>query len=361
MPAQRQNFVCCGSRTAVAVYLSMAFALVIAGCDKIQIPQMGQQPAAAPTTPVAGAAPAAQAAPNSTSATVDGPVQTGKPDPKAVVAAFLDKASKTGQIEDQDLLTVTELTEGLEEVKELRLAGDKITDAGVARLSKFPKLANLDLSTTRVTNDGIAVIKDMPELRSLGLAFTEINDKSMGLVGQQTGLKELNLAKTGVTDFGLSELGDLDNLEVLDISSTGITGAGFEKFKKNKKLRVLRAQHSAIQNEALKYLTQCPIEELNLDVTGISDPGFIYVARMSKMKRLSVEFCGVSDLSVNKMVVMKDLETVSFRNNARVSSLLFNKLVKCKNLKSVNAAGTMITATDAAKLMKLLPNCKVVN
>lgn len=361
MPEHRKISLCGGSRSAVLVLLCLVGGLVVAGCDKIQIPQMGQQPAATATTPAAGVAPAAQAAPDSTSVPANAAVQTGTPDPKAVVAAFLDKASKPGQIEDQDLLKVTELTSGLEEVKELRLTGDKITDAGVARLSKFPKLANLDLSTTRVTNDGIAVIKDMPELRSLGLGYTAIDDRSMGLVGQQTGLTELNLAKTSVTDFGLGELGDLENLEVLDISSTGITGAGFDKFKKNKHLRVLRAQHSAIQNEALKYLTNCPIEELNLDVTGISDPGFIYVARMSKMQRLSVEFCGVSDLSINKMVVMKDLESISFRNNARVSSLLFNKLVKCKNLKSVNAAGTMITATDAAKLMKLLPGCKVVN
>lgn len=358
MPQQRQNLLCCSSRPAVSVILGAAL-MVLVGCDKIQIPQMGQQPAAAPTTPAPGAAPAAQVAPNAPAAGVDGIAQTAKPDPKAVVAAFLEKANTLGAIEDQDLLKVTELTEGLEDVKELKLAGDKITDAGVARLSKFPKLANLDLSTTRVTNDGIAVIKDMPELRSLGLGHTAIDDRSMGLIGQQIALKELVLSKTSVSDFGLAQLADLENLEVLDISDTRMTGSGFEKFRKNKHLRVLRCQHSAIQNEAYKYLANCPIEELNADVTGLNDTGFIFIAKMSKMQRLSAEFCGVTDLSVNKMVVMKDLESVSFRNNSGISAVLFNKLVKCKKLKSVNAVGTRINGTDVAKLAKLLPGCKV--
>ncbi len=361
MPDPRAHSFPCLPRFVPALLLSFAIALLAAGCDKIKIPDLGQGPAAAPPAPTAGGtAPGAQAASNAAPAPVVAPPQMAKPDPKAVVSAFLEKGKTLGAYQDEDLLKVTELTEGLEEVKELKLLGSTITDKGVATLSKFPKLAAVDLSTSLVTNEGIAVISDMPALESLVLRKTAIDDRAMPIIGKKVGLKEIVLAETSVDDVGLAELGDLEDLEVLDISSSGVNGRAFEKFKNHKKLRVVLGQHSHIDNDSLKWLATCPIEELNLDVAGINDQGMLHIGKMKHMKKLSLEFCGVSDISIAKMGPMKDLEYIGLRQNNGVTGRLFNKLVNCKQLKVVNAVGTSISSADIVKLNKILPNVKVM-
>lgn len=349
-----------GLRSVVALALCLEIASLV-GCDKIQIPDLGQQPAAAPAPGVAGS-PAPQADTNPAPAPVAQPVQSAKPAAKEVVAAFLEKASRPGAVNDQDVIAVTELTEGLDEVKELRLSGAGITDVAAACLSKFPNLTLLDLSGSQITNAAVPVIKLLPDLKVLGLGYTPVDDKGMVVVGEIKDLKELYLANTRVTDFGLSQLGNLEHLEVLDISQAGgITGSSFKQLKSSKSLRVIRAHHSGLRGEFMKFLSACPIEELNLEATGMSDEGMLTIGKMEKMQKLNLAFCNITDFGVKKMVVMKDLDTISVRNNAAISNLLFTKLMKSKKLKYVDATGTRISPTDAAKLMKLIPECRVIN
>lgn len=338
---------------------SVLCVLFVTGCDKVQIPDLTQQ-SAPPPAGDPGAAGVGKANSNAGAAPKDLPTQTAKPDPKASVAAFLDKAKEVGKLTDQDLLTITQLPEGLGEIKELRLVGGSITDTGIAALSKLPGLTSVDLAGSQVTNDGLKVIKDMPQLRSLGLSETKIDDQAMNIIGEKTDLKEIALARTGVTDVGLSLLSELKDLEVLDISNTTITGRGLEKFKNMKHLRVFRAQHSSFQSPAMKFLAHCPLEEINLDVTSANDAAMQYIAKMKTLKKLSMEYCAVTDLSIKKMVIMKDLESVSFRNTPGISALLFDRLKNSKNLKQVNVAGlTMIQPAHCAMLKKLLPNCQI--
>ena len=352
----------CGE--AVLARLASSLVLVLlgwisVGCDKVQLPQVGQQPAAAAGAAAGGATPAdvapAVQAPNPAAL----PAVDAKPDAKAIVAAFLQKVATPGEIEDADLIKVTQVTEGLEQIQELNLAGSKVTDVGAATLSKFPKLVKVRLSGAPVTNAGIKVVNDMPELRVLSLGHTRVDDQGMATLAAHKGLRELVINNISLTDLGLKELENLDELEVLDISGTMIRGEGFIRFKGHKHLRVLHAQHTPLHNDALKYLANCPIEDLNVDVTSLSDVAMLSIGKMNKMQRLSMEFCSVTDAGINKMGLMKDLESISLRNNSGVSNLLFAKLQKCKNLKQVNVIGTRITASDVAKLVKLIPGVKV--
>ncbi len=358
MPERNHEFPSSRLRSAAATALCLGIAILV-GCDKLQIPQVGQ-PAAAPVVPAGGSPPTTT--PASGIAAVDPPAPPATASAKDIVAAFLEKANKPGGVADQDLIAVTELTEGLDVVTELKLSGAGVTDVGVARLPKFPKLSTLDLSTTQITGPGIVVLKELPELRKLGLGHTLIDDKAMENVGELKGLQELNLSRTAVTDRGMAELGKLDDLEALDISeSITITGTFFQNLKSNKKLKVLRAHHTILRGDAMKFLANCPIEELNLEATAMTDVGMLTIGKMNKLQILNLGHCNITDEGIKKMVVMKDLETVSFRNNNAVSNLLFAKLMKCKKLKYVDVTGTRINAADVAKLAKLLPECQVTN
>lgn len=356
MPVGLQESPFTRLRCAAMIALCTGFAILV-GCDKLQMPQMAQ-PAANPVVPANTGVPAAM--PTQPVKSIDPPAPPAKASAQEIVAAFLEKASKPGGVNDKDLIDVTELTEGLDSVTELRLSGAGITDAGIIRLNRFPKLVNLDLSASGVTEVGIAVLKDLPDLRTLGLGYSMIGDTAMKQVGALNELTELNLAKTAVSDLGVAELGKLNKLEVLDISeAAGITGTFFQNLKTNKKLRVLRAHHTVIRPEAIQFLVNCPIEELNLEATPMNDLAMVSINKLDTLKILNLGHCGITDDGIRKMVVMKDLETVSFRNNAGISSFLFNKLMRSKKLKSIDVSGTRIKEADVAKLNKILPECQI--
>lgn len=359
MPTRRDTRHCRPVRLTTWTLLSLLTGVLTTGCDKIQIPEVVQQAQPAPQPSAAASPPPGNAPVQPAPATT--PMPAAPVDHKTVVAAFVKK-SKTQNLTDRDLIEVTEggAPGDFDEVKELRLAGAEITDAGAARLSKFSKLTTLEMGTTGVTNVGIEVVKDLPELTSLGLSHTRADDRIMSTIASNPSIKELRLAQTPITDFGLNELEKLKNLESLDINHTSINGSGFEGFRGHKNLKTLIAHHSAIQNESLKFLVNCPIEVLELDQSGISDPGMVFIGRMKKLKKLSISFSSIGDAGVHKLGVMKDLEYVNVRNDPGISKLLFQKLMPCKNLKYVNVNGTLISATDCAKLRQLKPGCEVV-
>ncbi len=359
MPTRRDTRFPRARKKAVSAVLMMLTGLWLAGCDKIKIPEVVQQ-AAAPAPVATPAAPAAAAPVAPVAATPE--VPQGKMDHKELVKAFYAK-SKSFALTDRDIIEVTKEGEpgDFDEVKELRLSGAEITDAGVSKLGKFTKLTTLDLSSSKATVEGMQVIKQLPELEYIGLSSTTADDRILVTIGSHPSIKEVALSSTGITDFGINELEKLNDLESLDISHTGVTGKGFEKFKGHKNLKKLVAHHSGLQSEALKFLANCPIETLEIDQAGVGDAGMRYIGQMKKMKRLSMSFSSISDLGIKQMGTLKDLEYINVRNDAHISRFLFQKLMPCKNLKYVNVNGTLISATDCAALMKLKPGCEVVN
>jgi Leucine-rich repeat (LRR) protein len=332
--------------------------LILSGCDKIQIPGVNGPAAPAPTAPVA-ATPVAPATTVATQQPALPPAMMELPklDGKTAVKNFLEKAKLAGSIEDADLLAVADVKEGLESIQKLVLPGAKVTDKGLAMLSRFPRLTVVDLSSTPVTDEGLKVFKEMPLLESLSLNNTRITDVGLTTISEHPSLKELRLSQTGITDLGLSLLDKLEFLEVLDISQNGIiTGRGFEKFRGNKKLRVLYVQHTGIQPGAFKFLKGAPIEDLNLDVTSATnDFAMLSIGSFKKLKHLRMEFCaGVTDFGMSKLTGMKDLETLSVRNLNHITSLSLVPLKVCKKLKSLNINGTLIPDSDAMAFQRLI-------
>lgn len=348
----------------VAVGLILAFGgLMLGGCDKVQIPGIGG-PAAAPAAPApvaASPAPAAQPAPQQPTLAPPTTMELPKKDGKTAVKSFLEKAKGVGNIEDADLLTVSEVTEGLEAVEKLELPGAKVTDKGIAVLSKFPRLTSVNITSTQVTNEGIKVFASMPLLEELALSGTKVTDVGVASISDHPSLKSVRLANTAITDESLAMLDKMANLEVLDISYTPVTGAGFEKFRGNKKLRVLYAQHSGIQPGAFKFLKGAPIEDLNVDVTGTNDLAMLSIGTFKKLKNLKMEFCGgITDFGMAKLTGLKDLETLSVRNVESLTSRSLLPLKSCKKLKSLNIVGTRIPQSEAMGFRKIIgPGLKI--
>jgi uncharacterized membrane protein len=92
------------------------------------------------------------------------------------------------------------------EVVELSLARSAITDATLARLAAFPRLARLDLRATGVTTAGLAALAGHPALAELVLARTRLDDGAAVALAGLPRLARVVLWDAGVGPDALAEL-----------------------------------------------------------------------------------------------------------------------------------------------------------
>lgn len=112
----------------------------------------------------------------------------------------------------------------------INLSGSMVTDTGLQRLEKFSShLQGLWLRDCRITDAGVASLSRHRHLRSL------------------------DLQGTGCTDMGLSGIARCRELRMLDLSETSVTGNGFQALSQLQQLTRLR-------------LVGCPLDEKNISV-----------------------------------------------------------------------------------------------
>ena len=93
------------------------------------------------------------------------------------------RRDENGNITFVDLRTFRPLTDailvrltGLNELKELTMAGMKVTDAGLIHLKGLTNLEAIWLTRTKVTDAGLVHIKGLDQLDSLAVPSTQITD-----------------------------------------------------------------------------------------------------------------------------------------------------------------------------------------
>jgi serine/threonine protein kinase/Leucine-rich repeat (LRR) protein len=101
--------------------------------------------------------------------------------------------------------------EGLASLEQLSVSGlsvgEKVTDDGLAHVKKMPHLKELGLVDNRhVTGTGIAQLHELTSLRNLNLAGTRLTDKDLPHLKRLTDLTFLNLERTNLTKAGVEEL-----------------------------------------------------------------------------------------------------------------------------------------------------------
>jgi hypothetical protein len=78
---------------------------------------------------------------------------------------------------------------GLTRLKTLSLSGNRITDAGLARLTQLTALESLDLDATDITDAGLVHLEPLRSLKSVNLAVTKVTTE---------GIRKLQAAIPGV-------------------------------------------------------------------------------------------------------------------------------------------------------------------
>jgi internalin A len=177
--------------------------------------------------------------------------------------------------------------QGLTDLRELRLAGNPISDAGIAELSPLRRLQRLQIAQTQITHGAL---------------------KS---VGRLSNLAELDLFGTAITDAGVADLGGLHQLAVLDLGMTQITDAGLKQLARLGELRCLNLEETPITDAGLKVLVAIPsLEELDLSGTAITDAGLESLKRLPRLRSLSLRRTGITDTGLKRLQALKSLSTL---------------------------------------------------
>ena len=116
---------------------------------------------------------------------------------------------------------------------ECRIAGGmRITDLGLAKLSKLEKLQQLDLSGSAITPNGLKTLASLRDLRRLSLwNVKSIDDSAAPYLEALGNLTSLDLSNTAIGDQTLARLAKLPGLRRLYVSETKVTQEGLEAFR----------------------------------------------------------------------------------------------------------------------------------
>jgi internalin A len=117
---------------------------------------------------------------------------------------------------------------------ECRIAGGtRITDLGLAKLSKLEKLQHLDLSGSAITPNGLKSLANLRDLRRLSLWNVKgIDDTAAPFLEALPNLTSLDLSNTAVGDETLGRLSKLSGLRRLYVGETKVTPEGLAGFRK---------------------------------------------------------------------------------------------------------------------------------
>ncbi len=235
--------------------------------------------------------------------------------------------------------------EGLSKLQTLQVLFGA-TDVGLPCLSKLPALRNVTVDGGSISAGNLALLQEMASLEELYLDNTPKMDALLGSLPELPRLKKLTLG-TGLTDEGLLCLRMLPSLEALMIGPSRITGTGLATLTNIPSLRVLELHQAdlpapqdwaalgklsllerlelmhtrskvtdahvagLVDLEALEDLTLSAIVVRDrqaiarLDVT---DEGLTHLAKLKRLKRLSLTGAPITDEGLQKLATLPQLE-----------------------------------------------------
>jgi len=169
--------------------------------------------------------------------------------------ASVEVASFSGtRLSDGDLQHLMAQLEELARLRDLRLDGTQVSDAGAEHLQRLTQLRWLDLIGTQVTDVGLGHLKGLTHLELLSLNQTRIGDHGLEHLKGLTELWVLNLGDTQITDAGLEHLKGLKHLQYLDLAGTRVTAAGLGHLKALTQLKGVQFRRAQVTDEDVRRL-----------------------------------------------------------------------------------------------------------
>ena len=248
----------------------------------------------------------------------------------------------------------------LTELRELSLAGKRITNRGLRALEQLPSLHTLRLPEQLAGLTALRHVADCTQLRNLQLQGRLVNDASLAALTKLTNLEELRLGGDRVSPDGLAQLAALPSLRYLFFWSEHCDDAALEAISQIKSLRQLRfGRDIHITHAGVAHLTNLPkLEDLSLFDTPITDIALVHVSKMHQLKRLKLDQAEVTDAGLASITSLQALEMLSVP--AHITDRGLQHIAQLRNLQCLWAgSSSKSTITDAGlKHISQLPRLR---
>lgn len=261
----------------------------------------------------------------------------------------------------------------LRELEELDLETTEIGDLGLEALSRLKSLRRLNLSSTTVSDRGLRHLSELP-LESLNLSGTLIQ-VPMGL---PPGLVQLDLSSTSVSeldgvrklpalrslnlaysDLKEANLTGLPPLEKLDLTGTDIGDAGLGLLASQGTLQDLRLNHGRFTEKGFAALEPLVnLRRLEAVRTRLSGGVGPTLAKFSQLEFLNLDYTTINDEVVQAIA---GLQLVELRlDSVNISDAAVDALAGMRSLRLLNLYHTVVSEAAHARLLKALPQTKIV-
>ena len=167
----------------------------------------------------------------------------------------------------------------------------------------------------------------------------------------------------GVEDKQLKPLEERPSLEALDLSyglySTDENGFVEEccvRLPRLSRLRGLNVWEATFRGEGLEHMPR--LEHLDLTETLMDDEYAPVLARLSKLKVLSLGRTKITGASLQHLTKLTELQELNL-NGTDVSDESLRHLFGLRKLREILLHDTEVTSRGVAELQKALPNCEI--
>lgn len=170
------------------------------------------------------------------------------------------------------------------------LKGAAATDAVLDEISSNSSLQALDLDrSARISNKGLASLSKMHNLKVLRIDEPAITDAGIARISMVPSLVSLQLYAPPLHDSALTGLKKLDNLHHLSLAETSVNGKALKELSRFPKLRSLDLAKTHVNDASLASLSKCQsLTELRLDGTRIGINGLKNLATVKSLKTVSI-------------------------------------------------------------------------
>ena len=282
--------------------------------------------------------------------------RTATPLPPDVEAAWRKAGAKIGWMAWDDLAGDSVFREKSEEGRAGQLPAFVFNTIEPGVLSKLPApQAPFGLYLGLVAGSTNAVLVELPRFRNLqGLRLLYANNLHplVGL-GQIKQLKALYLA-SNVLDPALEEVDQLTQLEELHLGATDVTDQGVKKLARLKKLRRLSLWGvKQVTDAGLKELAGLKqLQCLDLYGTQTTDAGLKELSGLMQLQELRLNETRVTGVGLKDLVGLRQLQRLDLRST-QVSDAGMKQVGEFKQLHELKLAGTQVTDSGLKELAGL--------
>lgn len=201
----------------------------------------------------------------------------------------------------------------LSNLRDLALCSTNVTGKGIASLKGLKELRSLNLNRTKVDDSAISVIRTLP-LTGLDLQVTGITNGAIKMIAQMKGLTQLCLQCIKLTPESMKSIASM-KLTQLILYQCNLNDQSLAELGKCTTLRELRLSgNMGISSKGLAALKKLPLQNIELELTGITDADLPIFYDWKSLRSIDLERCHINDAAIKALreKVGKDCSVLPF-------------------------------------------------